>query len=460
MEKLLKTPGNARKRICILGMEAWGGMAQHPYTLLRALETAPEEVDIFFITVRSQETEKIYHESLFKSGHDKKKERAKKECHLASRIKVFFMEYETDLSKKIRRLLFYVYNPVYHFRVARLIKKINPHIIHYSTGCVIEVLTAAFFNLNVKAKIITIHDPSPHQEANLSILKRINNLIYHLIDRFCIRRIPYFHVNAKCHVSEMEAKFDIPQSRVFSTHMVSNVVEDFFDRKTAIHGPSPLPLSPWGRGQGEGRSFSPVLQGKPGTGCWPVELDGLKDNTVKILFFGRIRSYKGVEYLVRAVEGLLRSHSQVQLILAGDGQIYFDCSAISDNLILINRYIDNSEISPIFTTSDIVVTPYTGASQTGIISLAYFHSKPVIGTRTGGIPELIEDGKTGFLVQKEDSRALEEKIKYLVEHPGVIKEMGKAAREYYSSHYSFEALRGELLTMYRAIADGNQCCPE
>ncbi len=121
MEKLskskgrVKTPchssdGNARKRICILGMEAWGGMAQHPYTLLRSLETATEEIDIFFITVRSQETEKIYHESLFKSLPDTKKERAKKECHLSSkkewhlesRIKVFFMEYETDLSKKIR----------------------------------------------------------------------------------------------------------------------------------------------------------------------------------------------------------------------------------------------------------------------------------------------------------------------------------------------------------------------
>jgi glycosyltransferase involved in cell wall biosynthesis len=431
MEKLSRSNGTARKRICILGMEAWGGMAQHPYTLLRSLETAPDEIDIFFITLRSQETEKIYHESLFKSG----------------RIKVFFMEYETNFSKKIRRLLFYVYNPFYHFRVARLIKKINPHIIHYSTGCVIEVLTAAFFNLNVKAKIITIHDPAPHQEANLSLFRRINNHIYHLINRFCIRRIPYFHVNAKCHVSEMKANFNIPQSRVFSTHMVSNVVEDFFDDSKAAARPNP-PLPPFKKGE-----F--MLQGKPGTGRWPVELDGLKDNTVKILFFGRIRSYKGVEYLVRAVEGLLRSHTQIQLILAGEGQLYFDCSAIKDNLILINRYISNSEISPIFTASDVVVTPYTGASQTGIISLAYFHSKPVIGTRTGGIPELIEDGKTGFLVQKEDSQALEEKIQYLVEHPGVIKEMGEAAREYYRSHYSFEALRGELLTVYRTIAGGN-----
>jgi glycosyltransferase involved in cell wall biosynthesis len=199
--------------------------------------------------------------------------------------------------------------------------------------------------------------------------------------------------------------------------MISNIVDDFFNRKTH-----------------------------------PVELDELKKNTVKILFFGRIRSYKGVEYLVRAVEGLLRSRRQVQLILAGEGQIYFDCSAIRDNLVLINRYIANSEVSAIFSASDIVVLPYTGASQTGVVSLAYYHARPVIGSRTGGIPELIEEGKTGFLVPREDAQALEEKITYLVEHPGILKEMGEAAREYYRAHYSFEALSRELLKVYHTIA--------
>ncbi|MEW5804430.1 MAG: glycosyltransferase family 4 protein [bacterium] len=404
MQKESGAFGNNRKRICLLGMEAWGGLAQIPYALLRALELASLDLDIYFITLRSPETEKMYQASLFTSG----------------RVKVLFTEYETDLGKKIRRLLFYVYNPLYHFRCARLIKKINPDIVHYTTGSVIEVLTAAFFNPDIKAKILTIHDPSPHHEANIPPLKRINNRIYHLIRKTCLKRIPYFHVNARSHIPEASATFNIPQSRIFSTHMVSNVVEDFTDHKTPAGTPP----------------------------CWPPELDGLKRNTVKILFFGRIRSYKGVEYLIQAADRLLRSGSEVQLILAGEGQIYCDCSSIRDNLVLINRYISNAEVSTIFTASDVVVLPYTGASQTGVISIAYFHSRPVIGTRVGGIPELIEDGKTGFVVRPKDSLALEEKIRSLVEHRETIKEMGKAARGYYDSHYSPEALSRELLHIY------------
>ncbi|MEW6381813.1 MAG: glycosyltransferase family 4 protein [bacterium] len=398
----MKLSGHNRLRICILGMEAWGGLAQIPYAVLKGLELIPGEIDIFFITLRSPETEKIYHRSLFPSG----------------RIRIFFLKYETDLDRKIRRLLFYVYNPLYYFRVARLIRKIHPHLIHYSTGCIIEVMTAAFFNLDIKAKILTIHDPSPHNEANQPPLKRINNLIYFLIRKSCLRRVPYFHVNAGSHIAEAQAAFNISESRIFATHMVSNIVEDFFSHPTR-----------------------------------PAELDSLKSGTIRILFFGRIRPYKGVEYLIRAVEMLsARFPDRIQLILAGEGRLYFDYSSVKDKLVLINRYIGNSEVSPIFTASDFVVLPYTNATQTGVISLAYFHAKPVIGTRVGGIPELIEDGKTGFLVQKEEPGALEEKIGYFVEHPQVMKEMGEAAREYYHTHYSFEALGRELFTIYRTIA--------
>ncbi|MCL6582308.1 MAG: glycosyltransferase family 4 protein [bacterium] len=387
------------KKICLLGMEAWGGMAQIPYTILKALELSDEQIDIYFITLRSQETENIYHPSRFSSD----------------RIRVFFLPYETDLGKKFRRLLFYVYNPLYHFQVARLIKKINPHLIHYSTGSIIEVMTAAFFNQDIKAKMITIHDPRPHDEANQPWLKRINNLIYFLIRKLCLRRIPYFHVNASSHIAEAKTTFNLCPSRIFATHMISNVIEVPSEQK-----------------------------------IWPAELDSLKSDLVKILFFGRIRSYKGIEYLIGALGRLFQVgfHDRIQLIIAGEGRLYCDYSAIRDRVVLINRYIENSEIGPIFTASDFVVLPYTAATQTGIVSLAYFYAKPVIGTRVGGIPELIVDGKTGFLIRAKDIHALEEKIRYLVENPQKVKEMGKAAKEYYHAHYSFESLGRELSKIY------------
>lgn len=403
-DKFPALSGNTRLKICLLGMEAWGGMAQHPYTLLKALELIPaEEIEIFFVTLHSLETGKTYHQSRFSSG----------------RVKVFFLKYETDLTRKIRRLLFYVYNPFYHARVARLIRKINPHLIHYSTGSIIEVLTGAFFNQDIKAKIITVHDPRPHNEANQPWLKRINNLIYFCIRKACLRRMPYFHVNARSHIPEARTAFNICESRIFATHMVSNVVmEGSADQKT-----------------------------------WPRELDILKDAAIKMLFFGRIRPYKGVKYLIEALRRLSQSgfRDRMQLIIAGEGQLYCDYSSIKDQVVLINRYIGNSEIGSIFSSADFVVLPYTSATQSGIISLAYYYARPVIGTRVGGIPELIADGKTGFLVQPEDATALEEKIRFLMEHPQEMKEMGRAAGKYYCDHYSFTALRSQLLDMYRHV---------
>lgn len=401
--KLSKSSPGCPGKVCILGLEAWGGMAQHPYTVLRALELTPQKTDIYFIGLRSGDTEKIYKTSLFQSG----------------RVRISLVHYETDFSKKFRRLLLYVYNPFYYLKISRLIKNINPDLIHYTTGCTIEIFIAAFFNRSIKAKLISFHDPSPHDESNVSPLKRMNNKIYYIIKKYCLKKIPYVHVNAHSHVCQIATHFHVPESHIFPTHMVSNVVDEFCTRKTQ-----------------------------------PKELANLQDNThIKILFLGRIRPYKGVEVLLRAVEGLSKSHYKLQLIVAGEGKIYFDCQSVRDSLLLINRYIDNSEVSALFNASDFVVLPYRSATQSGILSLSCFFSKPVIATAVGGIPELIIDGKTGFLVQPGDAYALENKIRYFIEHPADIKRMGKQAREYYQAHYSFEALSKELWTIYCKIMD-------
>jgi len=401
MEKLFKTTLDYPRKICILGLEAWGGMAQHPYALLKALELRPEDREIYFIGLRSGETERIYRQFLYKAG----------------KVKAFLVKYETDPKKKFCRLIFYVYNPFYYYHISRLIKRLDPDLVHYSTGCLIEFVMAAFYNLKVRAKILTFHDPSPHNERNISFLKRINNYLYYCIKKYCLKKIPYLHVNARSHISEIKANFHIPESHIFPTHMVSNIVEDFFKKGTRTS-----------------------------------ELAALKDSSyTKVLFFGRIRPYKGIEFLVQAVERLLKFHYKVQLILAGEGNIYFDYQSVEDHLILINRYIDNSEIHAIFSVSDIVVLPYVSATQSGIVSLSYYYSKPIIATNVGGIPELIMNGKTGFLVQAGNPHSLEEKMRYLMENPIKMREMGKQAKIYYNRHYSFEALSQELFTIYRTV---------
>lgn len=76
---------------------------------------------------------------------------------------------------------------------------------------------------------------------------------------------------------------------------------------------------------------------------------------------------------------------------------------------------------------------------------------PVIGTLHGGIPELIEDGVSGFLVPERDVEKLAEKLLWLIEHPLNWVSMGKAGRAYVEKHYDTNQLNDRLVEIYHQI---------
>lgn len=76
---------------------------------------------------------------------------------------------------------------------------------------------------------------------------------------------------------------------------------------------------------------------------------------------------------------------------------------------------------------------------------------PAISTDHGGIPELVEDGVSGFLVPERDVDALVEKLGYLIEHPEIWTEMGRAGRAYVEAHYDLNKLNDQLVAIYRQV---------
>jgi glycosyltransferase involved in cell wall biosynthesis len=131
-----------------------------------------------------------------------------------------------------------------------------------------------------------------------------------------------------------------------------------------------------------------------------------------MLFFGFVRKYKGLEYLIRAMPEVLR-RVQVKLLIVGefweDKEPYL--KAIEDlglqgNIEVVDRYVPNEEVGLYFSAADVVVLPYVDATQSAIVSLAYTFDKPVITTHVGGLPEVVSDGETGFIVPPGDSQAL------------------------------------------------------
>jgi glycosyltransferase involved in cell wall biosynthesis len=75
-------------------------------------------------------------------------------------------------------------------------------------------------------------------------------------------------------------------------------------------------------------------------------------------------------------------------------------------VVLVDRYVGDEEVGLYFSAADVVVLPYTSATQSGVVQIAFAFEKPVISTRVGGIPEVVNDGVNGILIAPSDSDAM------------------------------------------------------
>ena len=141
-----------------------------------------------------------------------------------------------------------------------------------------------------------------------------------------------------------------------------------------------------------------------------------------MLFFGFVREYKGLKHLIKAVDILKKKYfkeegSMPKLYIVGD----FDGNKdeylasieelkITNDIVIADGYVPDKEVEKYFSAADLVVLPYESATQSGIVQIAYGFEKPVIVTRVGGLPEVVEDGVTGVIVEPFDDEALAEAI--------------------------------------------------
>lgn len=135
-------------------------------------------------------------------------------------------------------------------------------------------------------------------------------------------------------------------------------------------------------------------------------------NRPTLLFFGYVRKYKGLEWLIKSVPEIRR---QVDAVLVVAGEFWEDQQrfeklasglGVAEHVRLVPGYVANEKAALYLAGADLLALPYVSATQSGIVQLAYAAGLPVVASRVGGFAEAVEDGVSGYLVEPRDPSAI------------------------------------------------------
>lgn len=176
----------------------------------------------------------------------------------------------------------------------------------------------------------------------------------------------------------------------------------------------------------------------------------LDDNDKVILYFGYIRRIKGIDVLLKAFDRVAENFPDTVLMITGSviqGESFSEYRRMIDEMKYRSKvkcfikYVDHKDVQLFFRAADIVVLPYVQFhSQSGVLHLAQGFGKPVIATDVGGLPEVVDEGKTGVVVGAGDVEGLAMAMTHLLENDSLRVEMGQRAREMAMKRFSWEAI--------------------
>lgn len=183
---------------------------------------------------------------------------------------------------------------------------------------------------------------------------------------------------------------------------------------------------------------------------------------IHIVTTGRLTEKKGIEYGIRAIAQLIEKGYSIQYSIVGDGKLRRSLQTLIETLNLtpyvkLLGAMQQQELIKILDQAHLFLSPNVTAADgnqdapVNTIKEALAMGLPVVSTLHGGIPEVVEDGISGFLVPERDVDALVEKLAYLIDHPDVWGNMGQAGRQYVVANYDNQALNIYLEKIYRDL---------
>jgi glycosyltransferase involved in cell wall biosynthesis len=169
-------------------------------------------------------------------------------------------------------------------------------------------------------------------------------------------------------------------------------------------------------------------------------------------FVGRVSHEKGIETLIQAA----RICDDIPFKVAGDCHRLPDLpDAAPDNIEFLG-FLKGDQLKAFYSDARLLVTPSLWYEAFGLCTVeAMLHGKPVISSRIGGLPEIVEDGTTGVLFEPGNAEKLAEAIRYLWNRPELSQKMGLAGKRKALQEYSPAKYYDRLLSVYnKAIKQG------
>lgn len=183
---------------------------------------------------------------------------------------------------------------------------------------------------------------------------------------------------------------------------------------------------------------------------------GIPSESPVLIFVGHILKTKGVFELLKAFLIARQMHGDLHLIVVGDGEDFFALKQKAEAAQL-SKWIhflgarSHDEIPGWLSVADILVLPSWNEGLPNVVVEAMACKRPVIATRVGGIPEAVDDGKSGILIEKGDVEALANAISLLVSEPAKRVTMGLAGRQIVEQKFTWEKNAESTIAVYEEV---------
>ena len=381
----------ARRRVCLVGSGTWflSGISYYTYFLAESLAN---QQDVSVILMRKLIPRRLY------PGRDR---------------------VGTDLTSLSTEQICPTLNGVDWFGVPSIFRAVRFFLRQDADVLILEwwtasvfvwyaVLVAAARARGIKV-VLELHEEIDTGEASLPV---IGSRLRWLLRQLC-RGADAYVVHSEWDRSRLASSLSLPIGKI----------------AVIRHGPYPMAAS---------TDSAPPLRA-------PERTD---KRETRLLFFGTIRPYKGLEILAEAFEQLPRKNKAWKLAVVGESWEgwtlpleLIDKSQHRDDINLVNRYISDAEVPDVFASADIVVLPYLRSSASGPLHLAMTEGLPVIVSAVGGLTEAVRGYPGATVVEPGDAAALAEAIVRVAELPP----------ERYSNPHSWSDVAAEFGTLIEGL---------